>query len=172
MAPSFQVSYLSTPLLAFLLLPTMIKTACEHSTVSRLVVVSSEMYYWASIEKEVRENPDMLKRFGSQEYWTSIQMASRYLLTELLNVVNARLAPGAPIVDANSRSHRAPLALLFAYSMEVGSQYLVWAAIAHQDEENEGDETFIHGRRNPDPSDLVISEEGEEDGGSALGRDG
>lgn len=69
-AHRFQVSCLSTPLLAFLLLPTMIKTAREHSTIPRLVVVSSEMHYWASIEKEVRENPDMLKTFGSEKYCT------------------------------------------------------------------------------------------------------
>jgi NAD(P)-dependent dehydrogenase (short-subunit alcohol dehydrogenase family) len=66
----FQVSCLSTPLMALLLLPTMLKTAREHSTVPRLVVVSSEVHYWASIEKQIRENHAMLKTLGSAEYCT------------------------------------------------------------------------------------------------------
>jgi NAD(P)-dependent dehydrogenase (short-subunit alcohol dehydrogenase family) len=45
----FQVSCLSTPLMALLLLPTMLKTAREHSTVPRLVVVSSEVHYWPQL---------------------------------------------------------------------------------------------------------------------------
>ncbi|KAF7369500.1 hypothetical protein MVEN_00279800 [Mycena venus] len=181
---AFQVSCLSTPLLAFLLLPTMIKTAREHSTVPRLVVVSSEMHYWASIEKEVRENPDMLKTFGSQEYCTPTRMASRYLLTKLLNVffvraLNARLANTTPlIVDAvnpglcHSELTRGLtgivatlerlFAFFFAYSTEVGSRHLVWAAIAHQEKQEEEKlrGAFIHGCRVTEPSDFVLSEEG------------
>jgi hypothetical protein len=56
--------------MALLLLPTMLKTAREHSTVPRLVVVPSEVHYWASIEKQIRENHAMLKTLGSAEYCT------------------------------------------------------------------------------------------------------
>lgn len=67
---SLQITCLSTPLVALLLLPSMLKTTREHSTLPRLVVVSSEVHYWAAIDKSVTENPDMLKTMGSAEYCT------------------------------------------------------------------------------------------------------
>jgi retinol dehydrogenase-12 len=65
-----QVNDLSTSLLALLLLPIMIKTAKEHATLPRLVVVSSGVHYWITIEKDLCESPTMLKTFGSSEYCT------------------------------------------------------------------------------------------------------
>ncbi|KAJ7343775.1 hypothetical protein DFH08DRAFT_214798 [Mycena albidolilacea] len=179
---AFQVSCLSTPLMALLLLPTMLKTAREHSTVPRLVVVSSEVHYWASIEKQIRENHAMLKMLGSAEYCTPRNMAFRYLLTKLLNVffvraLNARLPPGTPlIVNAVSpglcRSELTRsmtgvtaafdrlISLLFAYSTEVGSRHLVWAALAEEERPDELRGAFIHGSKVLEPSDFVLSVEG------------
>jgi hypothetical protein len=56
----------------------MIKTAQEHSTISRLVVVASGVHYWTEIPKGVSENPDMLKTFGSAEYCTDKYAARLY----------------------------------------------------------------------------------------------
>ncbi|KAF7326425.1 Short chain dehydrogenase sol3 [Mycena venus] len=100
---SLQVNDLSTPLLAFLLLPAMIKTAEQYSTIPRLVVVASEVHHWVKIEKKVLENPDMIKTLGSSEYCTPKIMSSRYMLTKLLNVffvraLNARLPSSTPLV--------------------------------------------------------------------------
>lgn len=67
---SLQVNHLSTSLLALLLLPAMIKTAQQHSTSPRLVVVSSDMHYWVKMDKNLSENPDILKTLGSAEYCT------------------------------------------------------------------------------------------------------
>ncbi|KAF8176360.1 NAD(P)-binding protein [Mycena galopus ATCC 62051] len=179
---AFQISCLSTPLLAFLLLPAMLKTAREHSTLPRLVVVSSEVHYWASIEKDVRENPDILKTLGSAEYCTPIKMVSRYLLIKLLNVffvraLNAHLPPATPlIVNAISpglcRSELTSrltgiaatfdrlMTYFFAYSTEVGSRHLVWAALAEEEHPDVLRGVFIHISKVAEPSDFVISEEG------------
>ncbi|KAJ7111996.1 short-chain dehydrogenase [Mycena epipterygia] len=120
---ALQVNCLSSPLLALLLLPSMIKTAHEHSTFPRIVVVSSGMHYWTDIDQNVSEKPGILQTLGSAEYCTPKAYASRYELTKcmrllytfllgpltillILNVffvraLNARLPPATPvIVDA------------------------------------------------------------------------
>ncbi|KAK7031656.1 hypothetical protein R3P38DRAFT_2774153 [Favolaschia claudopus] len=79
---SLQVSDLSTPLLAFLLLPAMMRTAERYSTLPRLVVVASEVHHFTSIEKKVLERPDILKTLGSSAYCTKNNMTSRYFLTK------------------------------------------------------------------------------------------
>ncbi|KAJ6580929.1 hypothetical protein B0H19DRAFT_488399 [Mycena capillaripes] len=177
-----QVNCLSTPLLAFLLLPTMLKTATQHSTIPRLVVVSSEVHYWIKIEKSVCENPEMLKTLGSSEYCTDKNMAPRYRLSKLLNVffvraLNARLPPTTPlIVDTVNpgfckselmRGLSGPLALIatliksvLAFTAEVGSRQLVWAALAHQEDPDKLRGEFISGSRVHEVSDFVLSSQG------------
>ncbi|KAJ7837944.1 hypothetical protein B0H13DRAFT_1651258 [Mycena leptocephala] len=153
---SLQVNCLSTPLLAFLLIPVMIKTAQQHSTVPRLVVVSSGLHYRSEIDKRVAENPNMLKTIGSAEYCTDKNMRARYPLTKLLNVffvraLNARLPPSTPlIVNATDpgychselrRGMKGIMAVVdylmkraLAFPTEVGSQRLVWAALAYPEQ--------------------------------------
>ncbi|KAJ6484645.1 hypothetical protein C8R45DRAFT_870500 [Mycena sanguinolenta] len=176
---AFQVSCLSTPLVALLLLPAMMRTAREHSTIARLVVVSSEVHYWAPIEKALRENPDMLKTLGSAEYCTPAKMMLRYVLVKLLNIffvraLNARLPPGAPfIVNAvnpglcYSELTRGLTGVaaafdrltswIFAYSTEVGSRHLVWASLASSDALRGA---YINACQASEPSDLVVSADG------------
>lgn len=67
---SLQVNCLSAPLLALLLLPVMLRTAEQYSTLPRLVVVSSSVHYWSTIDKSVRENPGVLRTLGSAQYCT------------------------------------------------------------------------------------------------------
>lgn len=67
---SLQVNCLSIPLLCLLLLPQMVRTAQEHSTLPRIVVVASEVHYFAKIENDVLESPAILETLGSAEFCT------------------------------------------------------------------------------------------------------
>ncbi|KAJ7483212.1 hypothetical protein FB451DRAFT_1169829 [Mycena latifolia] len=114
---SLQVSNLAAPLVALLLLPVMIRTAREHAMSPRIVVVSSSLYYWLTLEKSLCEDPAML---GSKEYFTP--MCPGYCYSELRRNFSGVRA----MVD-----HLMELAL--AFSAERGSRQLVWAALAYQD---------------------------------------
>ncbi|KAJ6598434.1 hypothetical protein DFH09DRAFT_1131771 [Mycena vulgaris] len=178
---SLQVNCLSPSLLAFLLFPVMIKTAKAHSTHPRIVVVSSGAHAWVTIEKTLSENPAILKTMGSTEYST-VNMASRYALTKLLNIffvraLNTRLAPTTPlIVDAVSpgycyselrRSFSGVRAVvdfvmerLLASSAEVGSRQLVWAALAHQENPEKLRGEYIGLSQIEEVGDFALSAEG------------
>lgn len=67
---SFQVNYLSTSLLALLLLPRMVETAKNYEVTPRIVVVTSEVHYWAKIDKAILEAPNPLKAYGSLDNFT------------------------------------------------------------------------------------------------------
>ncbi|KAJ7156907.1 hypothetical protein C8R43DRAFT_1183379 [Mycena crocata] len=175
---SLQVANLSTPLLALLLLPAMIRTAQQHSTVPRLVVVSSEVHYWVEIEKSVCDDSAPLKVLGSHEYCTPKVMESRYLLTKLLNVffvrgLNARLPSSTPVVVNTvnpgyclSELRRGfsgitavvdwLMEVVLAFTTEVGSRQLVWAALTHQDHPETLRGEFISGSQVVEASDFVI----------------
>ncbi|KAJ6540465.1 hypothetical protein B0H19DRAFT_1175721 [Mycena capillaripes] len=178
---ALQVSSLSTPLLALRLLPMMLKTAREHSTLPRLVVVSSEVHYWARIEKKLSDNADMLKTLGSAEYCTPTNMASRYLLTKLLNILfvralNARLPPSTPLIvnavnpglcrseltrdfSGITATFDALTSWLFAYPAEIGGRALVWAALGGLNPDALRG-AYLHRSQVTEPSDLVVSQEG------------
>ena len=64
----FQVNNLCTSLLALRLLPIILHTAEKHHTIPRLVVVSSEVHYWAKLDKDVFDSPKGLVKFGKLEY--------------------------------------------------------------------------------------------------------
>ncbi|KAJ6580899.1 short-chain dehydrogenase [Mycena capillaripes] len=179
---SLQVNDLSTSLLALLLLPTMIKTAQQHSTTPRLVVVSSGVHYWVEMEKGILENPDMLKTLGSAEYCTDKKMGERYLLTKLLNVffvraLNAHLPPSTPVIVnavdpgycySELRRDFAGFMAVFDYLMEralaftaeVGSRRLVWAALAHPEQPDKLRGEYTATCRVQEASDFVLSSEG------------
>ncbi|KAJ7089895.1 hypothetical protein B0H15DRAFT_839693 [Mycena belliarum] len=179
---SLQVANLSTPLVALLLLPIMLKTAIEHNTTPRIVVVSSNVHYWTTLTKEVLESSAILETLGSEKYCTSKNMTERYHVTKLLNVfffraLNERLAPTTPIVvDAVCPGYcyselRRELSGVsaavdwltekcLAFSTERGSRQLVYAALAHQDrpETLRGEYISISAVR--EVGDFVLSPEG------------
>ena len=64
----FQVNNLCTSLLALRLLPIMLRTAEKHHTTPRMVVVSSEVHYFAKLDKNVFDSPNGLKNYGKLEY--------------------------------------------------------------------------------------------------------
>lgn len=67
---TLQVNFLSTALVALLLLPRMLQTAREHATAPRIVVVTSELHHFGVIPKEVFEKGNVLTTIGSAEYCT------------------------------------------------------------------------------------------------------
>lgn len=73
---SLQVNHLGTSLLSLLLLPTMVNTANKESTVSRLVIVSSDMHYHADISKDAQAAPSILAKLNSKEYSTKSSASS------------------------------------------------------------------------------------------------
>jgi hypothetical protein len=75
-----QVNYLAQSLLALLLLPQMIRTAEEYSTTPRLVMVSSEVHFFATLPQQVMESQNILETLGSKEHWTTPEGA--YPLTK------------------------------------------------------------------------------------------
>ncbi|KAJ7623768.1 hypothetical protein FB45DRAFT_114778 [Roridomyces roridus] len=179
---SVQVNHLAPSLLIFLLLPAMFKTAEEHKTVPRIVVVSSMLHYFARIEKPVVESPEIIKTIGKAEYCTPKAMGARYPLTKLLNVffvraLNARLPSSSSlVVNAVSpgfchselvRTYSGLRMLIdrfmkfvLAFTAEVGSRQLVWAALAQEDHPEEIRGQYIAGSRVQEVSDFVLSPEG------------
>ncbi|KAJ7860404.1 hypothetical protein B0H14DRAFT_575715 [Mycena olivaceomarginata] len=179
---ALQVNHLSTSLLAFLLLPAMIKTAQQHSTTPRLVVVSSDTHYWVKMDKTLSEDPDLLKTLGSAEYCTEKNMKQRYPLSKLFTVffvraLNARIPPSTPlIVNAVNPGYcyselrrslvglRATINWLMdkalAFSSEVGSRRIVWAALSHQDHPDTLRGEYVSSFAIQEVSDAVLSPEG------------
>ncbi|KAJ7089051.1 hypothetical protein C8R43DRAFT_1092574 [Mycena crocata] len=165
---SLHVNCLSTPLLALRLLPAMIKTAHKHSTVPRLVVVSSGMHYFTDLPKNVYERPDIFKTLGSAGYCTSKVMQDRYSVTKpkkvlcllFVRALNARLPPTTPLVADAVCPGLMEKAL--ALPTEVGSRQLIWAAIAEQDHPEKLCGGYVSRYQTVEPSDFVVSPGGAE----------
>ena len=64
----FQVNNLCTSLLALRLLPIILRTAENHHTSPRIVVVSSELHYMVKLDNDVFDSPNGLVKFGKLEY--------------------------------------------------------------------------------------------------------
>jgi hypothetical protein len=46
----------------------MLRTAENHHTSPRIVVVSSEVHYWAKLDKDAFDSPNGLVKFGKAEF--------------------------------------------------------------------------------------------------------
>ncbi|KAF7345417.1 WW domain-containing oxidoreductase [Mycena venus] len=180
---SLQVNHLSTSLLALLLLPAMIRTAQRHSTTPRLVVVSSGAHHWVEVDKKLYENPDVLKTLGGAEYCSNPKnMQGRYPLTKLFNIffvraLNTRLPPSTSLVVnavdpgycySELRREFSGMMAVFdwlmekalAFSAEVGSRRLVWAALSHQDQPEKLRGEYSSNFNIMEVSDFALSPEG------------
>ncbi|KAJ7069400.1 hypothetical protein C8F01DRAFT_1207113 [Mycena amicta] len=185
---SLQVANLSTPLVALRLLPIMLRTARENSTVPRIVIVSSDGHYWASIDKRAwGGSAGIIKTLGSEEYCRGRGiMLSRYSITKLLNVFFMRaLATRLPASSSASSSivvnavhpgmciteifqsfstiERFLIRLIqsiFAFTAEEGSRQLVFAAVGEADHPERLHGEFIMGGEPQEVSDFVLSEAG------------
>jgi hypothetical protein len=66
---SVQVNHLSTSFVILLLLPRILKTARDHGSLSRIVLVSSELLYDITVEKDARDKPgNIIRTLASAEY--------------------------------------------------------------------------------------------------------
>ncbi|KAF5375093.1 hypothetical protein D9758_000208 [Tetrapyrgos nigripes] len=180
-----QVNHLGPTLLSFLLLPKMITTAKTHNTHPRLVSVSSNVHYWASIEKELIDAPNPLEICSSKEYCTPSVMEKRYQSTKLLNLLavralHARLPqtfPTITIVAVNPGLCDSPLyrsipeesknywadRMKLAYTSEEGSRQVIYGALGGADTEEEEQSMrggYISLSELREVSDWILSEDG------------
>ncbi|KAG6918156.1 hypothetical protein DXG01_016141 [Tephrocybe rancida] len=79
---SLQVNCLSLFLIALRLVPQMIKTGVDYATHPRLVIVTSEVHFWAKIAETMPER-DIYKTLSDKEYCTPSVVADRYPDTKL-----------------------------------------------------------------------------------------
>jgi len=153
---TLQVNYLALSLLALLLLPRMLQTAKDHTTTPRLVVVSSGVHHSVTIDPAVAACPKILQALSSRENSSPQAMKTRYHVSKLLNVfftrsLNAHLPLSSPMITVTAanpgycrsalrRNIRSLSAVYFwlmdmalAFSTEVGSRQLVYAAVGGDD---------------------------------------
>ncbi|PFH48620.1 hypothetical protein AMATHDRAFT_42142 [Amanita thiersii Skay4041] len=176
---TLQVNCLSPSLLALRLLPHLVQTASEHSTVPRLVLVSSEAHFRTSFKDMVVNSNQPLQMLSNEKYCTSKIMRYRYSGSKLINVffiraLNAHLKNRSVTINtvnpgycySEIRRGMTGIAAIFdwvferllAFKTEEGSRQLVWAALGESDQELSG--AYISKSAVVEPSDFVIGEEG------------
>ncbi|KAF9527907.1 hypothetical protein CPB83DRAFT_836265 [Crepidotus variabilis] len=166
--------------------PAMLETGEKYCTIPRLVVVSSGVHYFTTLEDRVTDAQNPFQVFGAEDYWDMSlpkDRSKRYFDTKLLNVLFARALAGrlvgqSIVVDAVDPGYcksnlrggfRNPIRIisrffdfLFALSTEQGSRQLVWASVARTPggEEIDLNGQFISFSSVTEPSDYVLSEQG------------
>ncbi|EGN97796.1 hypothetical protein SERLA73DRAFT_182545 [Serpula lacrymans var. lacrymans S7.3] len=185
---TIQVNHLSTALLSLLLMPNMI-SAGTLSSPSRVVIVSSDVHYWATIEDEVRNSPKVLAKLSDKTYCTTNAMRRRYHQTKLFNLFFVRamaahlrlktpmaavaVNPGYCYSQLRRFHYSRPMLnmfvrmmeLLLAWTSEQGARQLVYAAVGARKKGGSGCEEelkggYVHLAEVVEPSDFVISKEG------------
>jgi len=179
---SLQVNHLGTSLLSLLLLPVLVKTANEAKTASRLVIVTSDMHYFADITKQEQAAASIIAKLNDKDYSTSSVMSVRYQVTKLLNIfftraLNDHISPSTPVIVNCANPGFCPSELrrdmpfpigtitsiaekFLAYTTEQGSRQLVCAALGGKDDPDKMRGAFINLGAIQEVSDFVISEEG------------
>ena len=79
-------------LLGLRLLPIMLRTAEKHHTNPRIVVVSSEVHYWAKLDEDVYNSPNGFVKFGKLEYpeYGILSSLSKLLINKKFRVTPSR----------------------------------------------------------------------------------
>ncbi|KAJ3528292.1 hypothetical protein NMY22_g9467 [Coprinellus aureogranulatus] len=181
-APRIQVNNLSTSLLTLLLVPKMEETAKLSGGNPRIVIVSSDVHFWAKLDDAVLNAESSFRALSDDPK----KMTSRYLDTKLLNVFFTRslstLLSRSPLIvttvnpgycKSELRRHLSGiLALLdrlmeflLARTSEEGARELVWAAIG-ETREGEGsvkekmNGAYVSTAKVIEPADFVLGEEG------------
>ncbi|KAJ7254322.1 short-chain dehydrogenase [Mycena haematopus] len=178
-----QVNCLAMPLLSLLLLPYMVRTGLEHSTVPRIVVVASDVHYWATIEKRVLETPNILVTLEVKNTALPMMMDPRYFLSKMLNILfvralNDRIATSTPLVVnavnpgfclTNIRNEFSGMQAVVDFLMnksialptEAGSRQLVWAAVGGSPDKLRGEYITLW-QKVDEVSDYILSPEGQQ----------
>ncbi|KAE9392310.1 short-chain dehydrogenase [Gymnopus androsaceus JB14] len=167
-----------TRLHILLLLPIIMNTAKQHSVVPRIVVVSSEVIFFANIGSDAIAAPNTLETLSSKEYCTPEVLANRYTQSKILNVmlvhklaellpkniVPVALNPGFCLsglrreVEGEQATRYKQMEDEFAYTSEEGSRQIIYSAIGGKDEELRG--AFTSYSQVLEISDWMLSEEG------------
>ncbi|KAH9965253.1 hypothetical protein BC827DRAFT_1265279 [Russula dissimulans] len=178
-----QVNHLSAVLLTVLLLPCLLRAASSGiSTNPRVVIVSSELHYWANLRKKAVESDNILRKLNDKAHCTFRVMAGRYPVTKLLNIffvreLRNRLPINSPVIVISvnpgyckSQLRRnLPLPVrMFAKGMEAvlartteeGSRQLLWAAIGGTGREFVLRGGYVNKANLQEVSDYVLSDEG------------
>ncbi|KAJ6448326.1 hypothetical protein C8R45DRAFT_161953 [Mycena sanguinolenta] len=102
---TLQVNHIATSFVILLLLPRLLSTAKENGTVSRIVLVSSELLYDVTVEKDARTGPEsILRTLANPQYLKNTRrMREQYSVTKLINLffaraLSAHLGPSAPVI--------------------------------------------------------------------------
>ncbi|KAJ4468314.1 hypothetical protein J3R30DRAFT_3386098 [Lentinula aciculospora] len=175
-ASIFQTNDIAPSMHTLLLLPFMIKTAEEHKTKPRIVIVSSDVHYWAmsSKTKKFVDQPNMIDALSSVDYHNKVSVLNVFFARAL----QARLSKyPSIIVDAvnpgycysgfrtNFTGFRAFLdhlmEKLFAITTEEGGRQLVWAAVGGSGVEETLKGGYVSFGEVVEPSDFSISKEGQ-----------
>lgn len=173
---TLQVNGISTALLALLILPKMRETVKTFQTKARIVIVGSEVHYWAKtvemqsaspitqLNKEEAFVPDdryrvskLLSLFIARalgESLTNSSVAEDQSIT--VNCVNPGLCHSELARDAGWFLYI--MKLLLARTTEYGARNLVWAALFEQDVQGE----YISDCAIHEPSDFAISSAGQD----------
>lgn len=159
----------STFLLAFLLLPTLKRSAQQHNIQPNLVIVSSEVHFFTSFPE--RTAPSIFETLNSPD---EARMGDRYNVSKLLEVFACReicaqhpqpypvtinfLNPGLchSSLSRNAGSALEIMKFFLARTTEVGSRTLVHAATAGPETHGQ----YLSNAQVTPPSKLVLSEEG------------
>ncbi|TFY70512.1 hypothetical protein EVG20_g2488 [Dentipellis fragilis] len=182
---TLQINDLSCALLSMLLLPRMLESAKTSISRPRMVIVASEVHFWATVNDEERASPRILDKANNKEYCEASAMGRRYFFSKMLDVMvvrelAARLPSDSPlIVDCvnpgfcsselgrnSSLIFRAVSYLLqfgITRTPEQGSRQLVWAALGRSEKEDELRGAYVSDHDVEEPSDFLLSEQGAKD---------
>ncbi|KIY65833.1 short-chain dehydrogenase [Cylindrobasidium torrendii FP15055 ss-10] len=176
-----QVNDLSNLLLGIRLAPLLLKTAKENGTVSRLVNVSSEAFYFTEIDSLIAESKDNIyKAMSSKDYCVPPAWFGRYPQSKLIELfytrsLQAHVGKDAPLVvtclnpgfcySSLRRDVTGPMKDKFeaqekeyAYTTEEGSRQLVFGAVGGDPDELKGE--YFSMCKVREVSDYALSEEG------------
>ncbi|KAF8074521.1 hypothetical protein FPV67DRAFT_1605312 [Lyophyllum atratum] len=176
-----QVNCLSLELLALRLLPRMIRTAEEHATRPRVVVVTSELHFWAKFDKQVVDGNKIYESLNNKDYCTPSVMAVRYQISKLLNVffyqgLSDRLAhsplivvgvnPGFCLSEFRRSFSGLRAAFVWAFekalarTTEEGGRQLVYAAVGESEDEGRLRGSYLSAAKVSEASDFALGAEG------------
>ncbi|KAG6836569.1 hypothetical protein H0H93_006673 [Arthromyces matolae] len=189
-----QVNCLSLYLIALRLLPQMMKTAAQHATHPRLVIVTSEVHFWSQIpeQKDLLQGHDIYKTMSRQDFCET-RMKTRYEDSKLLDILfhralNERLGGKSPVIIngvnpgfcySELRREFSGLQLVYMWLMEKalartseeGARQLVYAALGGYGKDEKEDKfrgAYVSNTKVCEASDFVIGREGQKFGDRLL----
>ncbi|KAL0571588.1 hypothetical protein V5O48_010367 [Marasmius crinis-equi] len=175
---TIQVNVLGPALHVILHLPKLLETVKKYpETTPRIVMVSSDVHYWAAFPVEVVNASKPLETMNLEDHWNAGNrypeskaldvMFTRALQTHLQNITCCSLNPGFCYSELNRNAKGetaeriSKLREKIAFTSEEGSRQLLYSAIGQRDREAEMRGAYISFSRVSECSDFILSEEGQ-----------